>query len=84
MNLPVFKISQSQNSAYDTYDSAIVVAENSEKAKLISPFDGDDIRHNPYNEYCWVTEPRLVYAEPISETSRYKKPTVICTSYNAG
>jgi len=35
--MKIFLISQSENSGYDTYDSAVVCAENEEAAKRITP-----------------------------------------------
>ena len=35
--MKIYKISQNVNNNYDTYDSAIVCAENEEEAKTISP-----------------------------------------------
>ena len=46
--LKIFKISQTENAGYDTYDSAVVCAENEEKAKRIHPENGyfSDIFYN--------------------------------------
>lgn len=38
----IFKISQDVNNDYDTYDSAVVVAENGEEAKRIHPSSDDE------------------------------------------
>ena len=37
--MKIYEISQDENNAYDTYDSAIVCAENEEEAKKINPDD---------------------------------------------
>ena len=47
MNL--YKISQSANNDYDTYDSAIVAAENEEEARKINP-----CKYDPYRD--WETD----------------------------
>ena len=53
----IYKISQNENNRYDTYDSAIVCAENPEKAKLIHPDTGDEYGEGWESEfnYCWVS-----------------------------
>lgn len=84
MNL--YLISQTKYDDYDTYDSAVVVAESEEAAKLMHPSGGDDIRDRDGGKYApWVNDPKLVTAKFIGfADSSIDKPTVICSSYNAG
>ena len=68
---------------YDTYDSAIVVAENKAKARLIHPDGG---RHIPREERgigTWVNDPRIVTVQLIGKTN-YAREQVILASFNAG
>ena len=75
----IYKISQRENNGYDTYDSAIVVAESEEEARLIHPngrsvFDDD--------EWC---KPKYVKVELIGVASdEIELGTIICASFNAG
>ena len=53
--MKIFKISQNQNTDYDTYDSALVAAESKDDARTIHP-DEDryyDEDYNPWNNEIW-------------------------------
>jgi hypothetical protein len=96
----IYKIKQYENNRYDTYDSAVVVAESEEDAKRIHPdgrskwVDGawkifnPDI--GPYGSYfehgsvAW-TDPKMVKVTLIGVAlADITKESVICSSYNAG
>ena len=85
--LKLFKISQEVNNDWDTYDSAVVVAENEEEAKLIHP-DGFGIPIvKDTLDYDWVNDPAKVTAVFIgilNDNSGYKKGDVVIASFNAG
>lgn len=86
MNL--YRITQEHNLGYDTYDSAIVVAETAEKAKLIHPAG-----YAP-SEQWWLVEPRphSLWAHPDYVHAAYvgiaaeglHAGQVLCASFNAG
>lgn len=97
MSLKLYLIYQSQNVGYDTYDSAVVVAENEDEARDIHPSDSvknySDTKDLPYDstgrwDYMfgsWAKSPEYVTAEYIGEASPHlKKGTVVCSSFNAG
>lgn len=77
----IYKISQPYN-GYDTYDSAIVIAETEDVARNIHP-SGNTINF----EYCnqeW-TNPNNVTVELISiYNGNYSSGKVLCASFNAG
>jgi len=95
--MKLFLISQNENNRYDTYDSAVVVAANSDEARLIHP-DGYTI----WLEYRWVwghangefrdassdgtwTVPAKVSAEYIGEAAEHLSVgAIVCSSFNAG
>lgn len=80
MNL--YKISQTQNEGYDTYDSAVVAAKDEAMARKIHPD-----RSVPLGEwltYCWCEEPKHVKVELIGYAKPGTEPGVICASFNAG
>ncbi len=79
MNL--YKISQTENSNYDTYDSAIVAAESEEIARNIHP-DGDSYWNNSCGSWC--TTPDQVIIELIGKAIKNTKRGIILTSFNAG
>ena len=79
MNL--YLISQDKNNGYDTYDSAVVIAENEDKARLIHPNDRKwNGKEQPYDS--WV-DSELVIVELIGK-STYETSGVVCASFNAG
>lgn len=80
MNL--YLISQKENNNYDTYDSAVVVAENEWKAKHIHP-NGTIMDFETTSDFhCWTT-PDNVKAELIG-VAKEGEYGVICASFNAG
>lgn len=76
--MKLYKIWQTENSDYDTYDSAIVAAKNEDEARLIHP-DGDGVLRN----YNWTT-PEHVHVELIGTAVKGTKAGVIVASFNAG
>jgi len=78
----IYLISQGVNDDYDTYDSAVVVAENEQKAKMTRP-DGRkdwDGKARPYDDWCDASD---VSVELVG-VAKNKENGVICASYNAG
>lgn len=79
MNL--YLIWQEENMDYDTYDSAIVCAENMDEACKIHP-NGSPWNHEYDNE--WASSPDKVYARLIGKAESYIPKGVILASFNAG
>lgn len=91
----LYKISQTKNNNYDTYDSAIVIANSEEEAKKIHPSGVYYWKENKwvswddcdYDEgYDW-TSPDNVVCRLISVyvvVELLNENPVICSSYNAG
>lgn len=96
MNL--YLISQTINSGYDTYDSAVVIAENEEAARRVCPSESykwSDQEESFMVEYCdgtikreypnfWVKYINDVDVEYIGKAKEGAKPGVILASFNAG
>lgn len=92
MNL--YRISQESNTGYDTYDSAVVVAETEEQARHIHP-DSDCIfkegmwryaesgRESSYAVSVW-SNPSQVQVQLIGYAAAGIDGPVICASFNAG
>lgn len=85
----IYKISQGVNNDYDTYDSAIVCAENEEEAKKIHPrgeYDykekNDDIKEEE-NYGSWAKK-EFVEVEYIGVAKEGLEKGVIVASFNAG
>jgi hypothetical protein len=77
----IYRITQDEHRGYDTYDSAIVVAESENEAKKITP-DGNSFRANFSS--VWATKPENVTVELVGTTDLFPTGTVLCASFNAG
>lgn len=78
MNL--YKISQNKNNGYETYDSAVVVANSPQDAAKIHPggYTNDDYG-------CSWVDPSDVKVEYLGKSSSLLEAgTVVCSSFNAG
>lgn len=93
--MKLWLISQEENTGYDTYDSAVVAADNEAGARLIHP-DGHEWRNGDwciqradgtwFEEYChtWASSPDQVQVQLIGEAVEGTNSGVICASFNAG
>ena len=81
----IYLISQEVNSDYDTYDSAIVAANNVKDAQKMHPSNGaeclsrDEIDY--YTEWCGYEDVRV---ELLGVAMQGTKKMVLLASYNAG
>lgn len=73
----LYIISQGFNDGYDTYDSAIVAAENEEEARNITPCQKE------YAGQYWASS-EYVKVEKIGEALPHLEKGVILGSFNAG
>lgn len=88
----LYKISQTKNMDYDTFDSAVVIARTADAAKLIHPKDLKDAewwKPDPEGFKNWNVEswafPEDVEAEYLgANSSKHKEGSVVCASFNAG
>lgn len=97
--MKIYKISQSINWGYDTYDSAIVIAKNETEARKISP---DDYRQWSDKEetwmflyangdiervedfHTWVNKLEHIKVELIGTATKDSKSGLVLASFNAG
>ena len=97
--MKLYLISQRTNCGYDTYDSAVVAAEDDNDATLINPSEyypnwdqeaqdwaGTSITGKRYYQgsYGSWTKPENVTANYIGEAKEGTERGVICASFNAG
>jgi len=82
----LYLISQDVNDDYDTYDSAVVVAENEERAKEIHPNSDDaDDEGNFSDFHTWAKNISQVKVKYIGEASKdLEAGSVVIYSFNAG
>ena len=83
MNL--YLISQGFNSGWDTYDSAVVCADNERQARLIHPGkSADDDWHETGETSDWVVSPDDVKVIFIGVADVDIKKGIVLSSFNAG
>jgi hypothetical protein len=92
----IYLISQSSNTGYDTYDSAVVIAEDEYAARTTHPSDYykwvnnecyfiyRDGRIEKDTDSAWVSNPFLIDVEFIGTAPEGSLPRVVCSSFNAG
>lgn len=78
--MKLFKISQEQNTDWDTYDSAVVAAPTKNVARKMHP----DGRGTDFSGRTWACSPEYVAVECLGTAKRGTKQGVICASFNAG
>ena len=82
MNL--YKISQTENTNYDTYDTLIVVARNAEDAQGIHPYS-DGWRAGTATSKAWASSSAYVKVVLLGKAlNTLEEGTVVCASFNAG
>lgn len=81
MNL--YKISQTENRGYDTYDSAVVCAKSHDEARKIQPGGDQRVNHWEPNG-TWASKPENVSVEKLGLARASVKAGVVCASFNAG
>lgn len=82
--MKIFKIWQTVNNDYDTYDSAVVIAENEDDAKKIHPQNIDGFvseKAHPFSSWCGSKD---VHVEYIGEAKEGLERSIVCASFNAG
>lgn len=79
----IYRISQEFNCDYDTYDSAVVIAESERHARMTRPggapgdWDGVMVK---YDSWCGCGDVKVELIGTTDATER----RVVCASYNAG
>ena len=87
--MKLYLISQTENTDYDTYDSAVVMAENEEQARLISPHTGLVMTEwewkQKYSDWCSCPDNvSVTYLGEASAEQAKKDNPLILASFNAG
>lgn len=94
--MKLWLISQDQNNGYDTYDSAVVAAENEVLAKTIHPsgyyvwvqgkvhFKFSDGHTELAFSNNWASDLDAVKVEFLGEAKEGTEEGIICASFNAG
>jgi len=85
--MKLFKLSQTENSGWDTFDSLIVTAETEEDARNIHPQEyWDDPSEIEWGEPygTWCSSPDSVEVEYLGEAKEGTERGIILASFNAG
>lgn len=93
--LYVYLIWQTEVCGYDTFDSAVVIAESEDAARDIHPSEftaNYSVAVNAENDYerwdyqyaSWASHPDHVVVELIGEATPGIDRVVVCASFNAG
>lgn len=86
--LYLYKLSQDINNDYDTFDSAIVAAENEESARMIVPgnFGWEDYYKDYKNTHYapWADRPDQVKVQLIGIADSTIEKGIVLASFNAG
>ena len=77
----IYKVSQTQNKGYDTYDSFICYANTPEEASKMLPNDYMDWDDN-YSSWCSYPDNATITL--IGSNDTVTEPSVILSSFNAG
>lgn len=79
--MKLWKLSQTVNNDYDTYDSAVVAAYSEEEARTIHPS-----AYYKWGEYYsgWALEPSQVMVEYLGQAKEGTTSGVVLASFNAG
>lgn len=77
--MKLYIISQNENDDYDTYDSAVVAANNETEARNINPnINGWNDRYT-----TWCSSPEKVRVEYLGEAKEGTEIGIILDSFNA-
>jgi len=82
--MKLYKLSQNENSGYDTYDSAVVAAESENDARMIHPgpwHEDWDGREENCGDWC---DTEFVKVDYLGEAKEDTISGVIVASFNAG
>ena len=86
--MKLYIISNNESGGYDTFDSAVVCAENEEEARKIHPGEWvkDKWWEKPVKDCdsSWATRLENINVEYIGEADEGIEPGVILASFNAG
>lgn len=80
--LKLYYISQTTNTGYDTYDSAVVASFSEDEARATHP-DNEYGRYESKNYPTWVPAADVA-VKYIGDAAPEIRPGVVCASFNAG
>lgn len=84
--MKLFKIEQSENHDWDTFDSAVVCCQSAEIAQHMNPFDGRPMTVESWKgKYSdWCSGPEHVTVTYLGEADASIPVGIVVSSFNAG
>ena len=84
--MKLYLISQTENGHYDTFDSAVVCADDEETARNIHPRTGEPVTSEQWADLysCWCSSPLEVAVKYLGEAAEGVEAGIVCASFNAG
>ncbi len=83
-NLYIYKISQDVNKQWDTYDSAVVIAESEKRARMTYPHPGCKVGEwEGCSDMCWCSADQ-VKVELLGKAIEGKEEGLVVSSFNRG
>ena len=84
--MKLFLISQTENTDYDTFDSAVVCAPDEATARGMDPGSGEPIAKQDWVSRwsAWCSSPDAVKVTYLGEAAETIPKGVVCSSFNAG
>ena len=79
----IYLISQTANTGYDTYDSAVVCAENADEARKIHPSKYYSLDNTEDWSLDWSL-PQYVKVKLLGTAEKTMERGIVCASFNAG
>lgn len=85
----IYYLEQDDNQGYDTFDSCVVIAENEENARTITPADEKGVIERNWKNadkpwFGWAKKPENVKVTYIGSNENATEEELICASFNAG
>ena len=81
--MKIYKLEQTDNNGYDTFDSIIVCAKNEEDARLITPDELHPVGDG-YRFTTWAKQHENIICEEIGEANEKQERGIILGSFNSG
>ncbi len=75
----IYLLEQDENTGYDTYDSAVVIASSETIARTMHPLEDEE-----FSSDCWASRPEFVKVTLLGQAIKEEKKRIVCSSFNEG
>jgi hypothetical protein len=89
MQLKLYLLEQSVNQEYDTYDSIVVIAENEDRARNMTPYedrflDSEDYKNTWSGSWVSYKDADKIKVTYLGDAKPGSTESIVITSFNAG